>query len=452
MKVLLKTIIYAAVMLGLYGGSLAQGFNVLRPDAIGGGLVFTSLDRSVAVGQEQVGAGPGIEFLARYNINPNFQAIASTGFQTATDKMLSMDLYRITLFPSAELKAVWSPSTNSPFRPILLGGLHSFGSQTTVKGGDKFKRVYDAAVLIGGGAEFSIDDKTSMFVSGDYRYVFTADDPKPKFWVAKAGLAFSLSKPAKSFRGEEIEYPMDEKEIASLDDLFKESASTGGRTSKKTGTTGTDEDALSLLFQPEQSGETSESLTASENSEATEYPDTDVGRLMAKVQELKNEMNQKSQLIDELQQQVRLNERNLAELTGQAPEGAVPSGAVSSSEFKKRYAAALDKFYARRYQEAIPLFQVLLRSNPKHPLASNCHYWIGESYNGMGAYQKALQEFSSVLGYASSYKLDDALIMSGVCYLRLGDSATARKQFQQLVSRYPESEYAPTAMRYLGKL
>jgi TolA-binding protein len=85
-------------------------------------------------------------------------------------------------------------------------------------------------------------------------------------------------------------------------------------------------------------------------------------------------------------------------------------------------------------------------------LVSNCHYWIGESYNGMGNYQQAIQEFSTVLRYSSSYKLDDALIMSGVCYLKLGDSATARQQFQELVSRYPESEYAPTAMRYLGKL
>jgi hypothetical protein len=120
--------------------------------------------------------------------------------------------------------------------------------------------------------------------------------------MAKAGLAFALNKSAKTYKGEEIEYPMDEKEIASLDDLFRETPSSRG--SKKSTS---EDDALSLLFQPEQGAESSdsESLSPSENSEVSEFPDTDVGRLMSRVQELKNEMNQKSQLIDDLQQQVR---------------------------------------------------------------------------------------------------------------------------------------------------
>jgi tol-pal system protein YbgF len=393
------------------------------------------------------------------------------GFLTATDKILAKEFYRTTLFPSAELKAGWNPSPNNKFRPIAFAGLHSFGSQTSytykvnnLNVDGKTKVAYDAAVLIGGGAEFSINDKTSLSVSGDYRYVFSADVPKgaskPKYWVAKAGLSFALSKSAKTFKGEEIEYPMDEKEIASLDDLFKETPSKGS-SSKGSKKSTSEDDALSLLFQPEQGSgssasggsETAGSLTTTENSEATEFPDTDVGRLMSKVQELKNEMNQKSQLIDDLQQQVKQNEKTLADLTGQAAGGAISYGnTVSESEFKRQYASALDKFYARQYREAIPLFQALIQSNPRNMLVSNCHYWIGESYNGMGNYQQAIQEFSNVLRFTSSYKLDDALIMSGVCYLKLGDSATARQQFQTLVSRYPESEYAPTAMRYLGKL
>jgi len=173
---------------------------------------------------------------------------------------------------------------------------------------------------------------------------------------------------------------------------------------------------------------------------------------MAKVEELKSEMNQKSQIIDELQQQVRKNEKTLAEIAGQSAGESLGYGTVTDAEFKKLYASALDKFYARRYREAIPQFEDLIRANPRHFLASNCHYWIGESYNGLSEYRKAIDEFSLVLGYKSSYKLAAALIMRGVCYLKLGDANTAREQFQELVSRYPESEYAPTAMRYLGKL
>ena len=42
--------------------------------------------------------------------------------------------------------------------------------------------------------------------------------------------------------------------------------------------------------------------------------------------------------------------------------------------------------------------------------------------------------------------------MSGLCYMKLGETNNARTQFQELVSRYPQSEYAPKAMRYLGSL
>ena len=63
-----------------------------------------------------------------------------------------------------------------------------------------------------------------------------------------------------------------------------------------------------------------------------------------------------------------------------------------------------------------------------------------------------MNAFQAVMNYRRSYKFDDALLMSGLCYMRLGDPIMARENFQQLVSRYPESEYAPKAMRYLGQL
>jgi tol-pal system protein YbgF len=297
------------------------------------------------------------------------------------------------------------------------------------------------------------NEKTTFVVSGDYRYAFTAEgDEKPKFWAAKAGLAFSLKPPSTSFRKEdEIEYPMGEQELATLDDLFKEDTPTGS----------SDDDALSLLFQPEQAeasgpeasedqdladlfGDETETMqTPSEQGESSAYPDTDIGQLMAKVDRLKTEMDQRSRQIDDLQAKVE---------TGGPSAGGAAGPSLGESEFKSRYQAALDQFQRRNYRDAISGFQSLASSNPRNALASNCHYWIGESYNAMGDYRAALNAFKTVLGYSSSYKLDDALIMSGLCYLKLGDSSTARTQFQELVSQYPQSEYAPKAMRYLGTL
>ncbi|MCJ7813222.1 tetratricopeptide repeat protein, partial [bacterium] len=72
--------------------------------------------------------------------------------------------------------------------------------------------------------------------------------------------------------------------------------------------------------------------------------------------------------------------------------------------------------------------------------------------NALQEYADAINAFRSVMQYQSSYKFDDALLMSGICYMKLGDNLTARDNFQQLVSRFPDSEYAPKAMRYLGRL
>lgn len=463
MKILHKTVLYGIVAVFFASSAMSQGLKLTQPNAVGGGLVFTNQDRGNNPLLTKVGAGPGLEFFVRYNINPKFSLSAATGLQTITDKILTMDRFRMTLVPTLEIKAAWNPMPENSIKPILFAGLSAFGWKSTVKlpqpiGEVSSDRFYDAAVLIGGGAEVPLSENIALSISGDYRYVFSAEgDTKPKFWVAKAGVSWALSKPAKTYKGEEIEYPMDEKEIASLDDLFKE-------TPTKTGTKGTsEEDALSLLFQPDkatESGmavpgeatESTESLSQTKNSEMIEYPDTDVGRLMARVQELKNEMGQKTQLIDDLQKQVRQNEKSIAELSGQVAGGSLSYGSINDSEFKSKYASALDKFYTKRYRDAIPLFEDLIKSNPRHFLASNCHYWIGESYNGLGDYRKAIDQFSTVLEYKSSYKLPAALIMSGVCYLKLGDSSTAREQFQRLINRYPDSEYAPKAMRYLGQL
>jgi len=70
----------------------------------------------------------------------------------------------------------------------------------------------------------------------------------------------------------------------------------------------------------------------------------------------------------------------------------------------------------------------------------------------MGQYQKAIAAFNSVLHYTRSYKLDDALIMNGIIHLKLGNKTMARENFQELISKYPDSEYASKAMRYLGRL
>jgi tol-pal system protein YbgF len=174
---------------------------------------------------------------------------------------------------------------------------------------------------------------------------------------------------------------------------------------------------------------------------------------MRKIDNLKKDMDSKTSEIDELQTKVDNNEKTIAELSGHvAGEYAGIGGKLGEAEYTRKYKDALQVFYNRQYKESIRQFKELLASNPENGLASNCQYWIGESYNGLGEYGNAIDAFNQVMRYRSSYKLDDALLMSGLCYMKMGDRNTARDNFQELISRYPDSEYAPKAMRYLGSL
>jgi len=450
MKKKMKFRIAGAIVLGFCVAVLGQGLRLTQPDEVGGSFTAVHQDNSTApYNESSTSSGPGLEAFARYRISPSFCVSAGLGYYTAMDKTLSMDQYKMSFFPSLELKGIFMRVGKQNTLPFAFAGLHAFGWKSSVKiGGDTYSSdtYYDASLLIGAGIQVKTQENLSLFLSGDYRYTFTADgDPKPKFWVAKAGLVYALPKVSKAYKGgEELEYPADEQELALLDDLFKE----------ETGTKEKKGDELSLLFQPETEeteeekslsslfGEEESTSTAEATAEAT-YPDTEIGRLMAKVDQLKKTVDQKSKEISELKNKVEAHERALGTGVG-AP--------LSDAEFKQRYESALNKFHMRLYREAISEFQALAASNPRHILASNCHYWTGECYNAMGQYRNALEAFQKVLTYRNSYKLDDALLMSGLCHLKLGNTQSARDQFQELLDRYPESEYAPKAMRYLGRL
>ena len=411
---------------------------ITQPDAVGGSFVATHLDGLV----ESNSMGPGFELFLRYNVTPKVFVTVGTGISTIYDDVLTSNNFKSTLFPTVDLKLGYNLLQDTPFSPFVFAGLQAFGWTTTVGTGPASDRYYDGSVFAGGGIGYAFNPQWAFHVSGDYRYVVSAtSDPKPKHWVAKAGLTYALQ-PKEDVKREEIEYPLDSGELA-LDDLFREE-STGGEG---------EEDALALLF----SSEAESAAAETEETTPVTYPDTEVGQLMARIQNMKDELDQRRQQIENLQTQVRTHEKAIAELTGRVAGeytglGGGSFGVGSVEDFKANYEMGLQQFYSRKYVDAVRVFKGLLSSNPDHRLASNCQYWIGESYNAMGEYSQAIEAFNAVLRYRSSYKLDDALLMNGLCHLKLGDRATAREKFQELVSRYPDSEYAPKALRYLGSL
>jgi tol-pal system protein YbgF len=377
-----------------------------------------------------------------------------------------MEYAKTTLFPSFEAKAGIHLMDSRSFLPFAFIGLHAFGWKSQVKilnqtyDSDMY---YDGSIFAGAGFRVAINDKWAFHASGDYRYVVSADaDPKPKYWMAKAGLTYSLGYEAPTDR-EEMEYPVGQDELV-LDDFFREDVSTAGESAaagNRDMTRPEEEDILDALFaaEPESGGEVTPSeqsavddLLASEPPSNEPLSETDMLRLT--IENLRSDIADRTSRIEELEAKVRENEKVIAEFSRSSAGGVAGAsfGVADTESFKNSYQQGLQYFYNKNYNEAIRVFSSLLASNPDHRLASNCQYWIGECYHAMSQYRKAIDSFQAVMDYRRSYKFDDALIMSGVCHMKLGNKLTARENFQELLSRFPESEYTAKAMRYLGRL
>jgi len=198
--------------------------------------------------------------------------------------------------------------------------------------------------------------------------------------------------------------------------------------------------------------------------------DQDKKALNAKVADLTSKLGQSSQQWQDLQDlQNRVNSldsdltvqkqinRDLsaknADMEKQAmSQPAAASTITTKAEFKKTYDDALKLFKARKYKAATADLENLASSKADESLVSNAHYWLGECYYAQQRYNDAVQEFEKTLAYPKSFKASAAYLMLGMSHVRLGNKADARKTWQDLIKKYPKSEYASRAKEYLNQL
>jgi tol-pal system protein YbgF len=116
---------------------------------------------------------------------------------------------------------------------------------------------------------------------------------------------------------------------------------------------------------------------------------------------------------------------------------------------EQEYAAALATYRAREHGQAVLDFVDFIAKYPKHPLAGNAQYWIGEAYWAQRDYRQALVEFEKVFEHGSA-KAPDALLKIGLCHIRLNDVPRAQTAWQRVVNEYPKSEPAAMARSLLA--
>jgi tol-pal system protein YbgF len=129
-----------------------------------------------------------------------------------------------------------------------------------------------------------------------------------------------------------------------------------------------------------------------------------------------------------------------------APDPDPKVEAPTETNPKKLYDASYLDITKGNYDLALAGFNEFIKRFPKHDLADNAQYWIGEGYYAQKKYEPALTEFEKVVGnYPGKDKEPAALYKMGLCLQEMGDKARARQYWQLLVKKYPKSPEAALA-------
>ncbi len=386
--------------------------------------------------QTGIGLVGGVNF--RYLVSERFNMNLGVGYGELNDGFAKRNFYTNVI--NADLKANINVFRVGPLRPFVSFGIgyinyayhldpNEYNPATDIKfdptqENDPFSAT---SYILGGGIEFFTSPRFSLTAIADYRHTSgdaldgsLQGDSNDGYLNSRIGLTyfFGQKKKPKTLTDEELAAlrQFEEEDLTQLEDDVRE-----------------------------------------EPTEKAQEPtqDEQFRQLQQRLESLSEMIDERDQDISQLRSEIQDREEKIAALEREIEEISqtpMPAPVSSTGDFKADYERALRHFYNREYDRAIALFSQLKQNYPNHKLTSNCQYWIGESYFGKGQYTQAIDAFTAVLSYDFSYKFDDALIMLGNSYRRLGDVENARRYYQQLLNQYPDSEYAGFARSALANL
>jgi tol-pal system protein YbgF len=130
-------------------------------------------------------------------------------------------------------------------------------------------------------------------------------------------------------------------------------------------------------------------------------------------------------------------EKPISQAESASRKTAAPSAAAGPDQV---YNDAFKKLQDGDYADAERGFKAFLQSNPRHVLAGNAQYWLGETYYARRDYQNAMTAFADGYEvYKASPKGPDNLLKLGVTLAALGRKPDACKAFAKFNRDYPRA-------------
>lgn len=129
-----------------------------------------------------------------------------------------------------------------------------------------------------------------------------------------------------------------------------------------------------------------------------------------------------------------------------------PEQPIASQEHKD-YQTTLDLMKMQQYPQALKALQKFLVDYPQSDKAPYAYYWIGEVYLLDNQYPLAKKCYSYLLNtYPLHHKAAEALFKIGQIDYTMGKNQEARKNWLEVIQRFPHSQASHLAKKYLTKV
>jgi len=117
------------------------------------------------------------------------------------------------------------------------------------------------------------------------------------------------------------------------------------------------------------------------------------------------------------------------------------------------YLKGLEVLKAGDAVAARELFTKFLEQNPKHDLAANAQYWIGETYYSEKNFESAILSYQDVIkNYPGRDKVVAAMLKQAMAFNEITDVKSARFVLKKLIEGFPKSEEAARAKDMLNEI
>lgn len=133
---------------------------------------------------------------------------------------------------------------------------------------------------------------------------------------------------------------------------------------------------------------------------------------------------------------------------GSAPAGATAAAASTGDENSDYNAAVSLALEKKQYDQAISAFQAFIKQYPKSTFLPNANYWLGQLFYNKGKKEDAAYYYAVVVkNYPKSPKAPDAMYKVGVIMQEKGQADKAKAVYQQVIKSYPTSDAAKQAKK-----